>query len=86
MPHSADPRRALPSVSRLLETPEVAELTGTVPRAVVTAAVRAAVARVRQGDAAVPVNGRAWRDLVIAALESLAQPSLRPVFNATHGR
>jgi L-seryl-tRNA(Ser) seleniumtransferase len=80
---SADPRRALPSVSKLLETPEIAELSAAVPRPIITAAVRAAVARVRDSELAIPLNGRAWRDLVVAALESLVQPSLRPVLNAT---
>lgn len=75
----ADPRRALPSVARLLEDPGVVALLATAPRNLVVAAVREAVASARNGG---PIPDD-WRAEVAERVERHITPSLQPVFNAT---
>ena len=74
-----DPRRALPSVDRLLRDPEVAALTARAPRNVVAAAVREAIDEVRRTGIA-PAH---WPDDVAARVDRRLTPSLQPVLNAT---
>ena len=74
-----DVRRDLPSVSALLESPEIASLLQQYARAEVVDAVRSAIDTARE-------NGRAadnWPDAVRDALAVSTRPSLRPVINAT---
>jgi len=78
-----DARRALPSISALLDAPELAAFLARAPRSTVTDAVRAAVGRVRAGDVGVPASIEAWSALVRIELEALDAFSLVPVLNAT---
>jgi L-seryl-tRNA(Ser) seleniumtransferase len=77
-----DVRRALPSVSSLLDTAGVRALLGTAPRALVVNAVRDVVARVRELGTA-PADEEAWTQAVAERLSTARRPSLRPVINAT---
>ena len=77
---TADPRRGLPSVERLLQEPGVRELLGRVPRTLVVAAAREAIASARSGR--VPLLGD-WAAEVAERVERRASPSLHPVWNAT---
>jgi len=78
-----DPRRALPSVGVLLESPGVAPLLARAPRALVAEAVRAAVDAARTDPAAAPNDAAGWEKAIAAHLALLERPSLRPVINAT---
>ena len=75
-----DGRRRLPSIDRLLQLPEVAGLLARVPRNVVVAAAREAVADVRQSHDGPPDD---WGALVIERVAARTAPSLYPVLNAT---
>jgi L-seryl-tRNA(Ser) seleniumtransferase len=79
----SDPRRALPSVGALLESAALRPLVAQVPRALLTDAVRDAIAAARRDPAAAPADDGGWAREVEAALLRRDQPSLRPVFNAT---
>jgi L-seryl-tRNA(Ser) seleniumtransferase len=74
-----DVRRALPSVSSLLESADIAELLSIHPRAVVVDAVRAAIDSVRSAGSA----ETDWGALVRHEIANVNRPSLRPVINAT---
>ena len=77
-----DPRRDLPSVNALLETVGVRSLLEQHPRRVVLEAVRAAVNVARdQGNA--HLTEQQWVANIASAVQSLSQPSLRRVINAT---
>ena len=77
-----DPRRALPSVSALLESESVRPLLATAPRELVVNAVRDAVAAAR--DAAdVPRDAGEWGAAIRDALATRQRRSLRPVINAS---
>ena len=78
---STDPRRALPSVSTLLESDAVRALLERAPRGVVVSAVRDAIDAVRASGAG--ANGVDWAREVSDAFERRSRPSLRPVINAT---
>jgi len=75
----SDPRRALPSVSSLLERDDVRALMSTAPRALVVDAVRDALEAARQAPAA-PSD---WIADIQQRLSRVQQPSLRPVINGT---
>jgi L-seryl-tRNA(Ser) seleniumtransferase len=79
----SDQRRALPSVSALLESAALRPLLAAAPRGTVVAAVRRAIAGVRGGHAAAPADDQGWAREVAVLLESAQRPSLRPVINAT---
>lgn len=90
---AADPRRRLPSVDRVLATPEVRRLSELYGRAVVTVQVRAAVAELRERAAATKADEVPAEESP-GALSLLAQrvhelvdqalgPPLRRVLNAT---
>src|SRR5579862_2633980 len=79
----SDPRRELPSVSALLESPAVGRLMGLAPRAVVVDAVRDAVARARRDPGTAPQGDDAWAAAIGDALVVRTRPSLRPLYNAT---
>jgi L-seryl-tRNA(Ser) seleniumtransferase len=75
-----DHRRALPSVDRLLQDPEVADLLERLPRAVVLDAVRESLAAARTRRAGAPES---WGAEVRERLAARSRHSLRPVLNAT---
>ena len=75
-----DGRRRLPSIDRLLQLPEVLGLLARVPRNVVVAAAREAVADVRQSRGGPPDD---WGALVTERVAARTAPSLYPVVNAT---
>jgi L-seryl-tRNA(Ser) seleniumtransferase len=77
-----DPRRDLPSVNALLESAGVRSLLEQHPRRVVLEAVRNAVDAARnRGDA--QRTEQQWITSIASAVQSLSQPSLRRVINAT---
>jgi L-seryl-tRNA(Ser) seleniumtransferase len=78
-----DLRRALPSVSALLESAEIGALLAGAPRTSVVNAVRATVAAVRDGSHPAPTDAAAWAQAVSATLATTTRPSLRAVINAT---
>ena len=77
-----DPRRALPSVSALLDSDAVRPLLAAAPRELVVNAVRDAVAAAREGTDA-PRDAREWGEAIRDALVLRQRRSLRPVINAT---
>jgi L-seryl-tRNA(Ser) seleniumtransferase len=77
---SQDPRRELPSVERLLQEPAVAALLDSLPRSVVVAAARDALARARRGRSEPPED---WAAEVAERARRIGGRSLRPVLNAT---
>ena len=79
----SDARRALPSITALLEAEAMQPLLARAPRATVTDAIRIAVDRVRTGIVAAPVSTEGWSALVSAELDALDALSLVPVLNAT---
>ena len=78
-----DPRRALPSVSRLLAEPEVAAALAGAARPLAVRAVREAVAAARLAPASAPQDPGQWAHAVADALRLAAQPTLQPCINAT---
>jgi L-seryl-tRNA(Ser) seleniumtransferase len=77
-----DARRALPSVSSLLESPRIRELAEAEGRAVVVEAIRTTIAAVRAGASA-PTTDDEWIAAVAAVVAGYTRPSLRRVINAT---
>lgn len=75
--------RDLPSVDDVLRTATAAAAIGNYGRRAVVAAVRDALASVRQRRPARISDAGAIADAALARLESEAVPSLRPVFNLT---
>jgi L-seryl-tRNA(Ser) seleniumtransferase len=78
-----DSRRALPSISRLLDSASLRPLFDRAPRAVVADAARDAVEFARRNPERTPIGDDAWAAAVAAALEARDRRSLRPLFNAT---
>ncbi|MEO8577747.1 MAG: L-seryl-tRNA(Sec) selenium transferase, partial [Gemmatimonadales bacterium] len=76
-----DPRRALPSVSGLLEREDVMALMAEHPRSLVVDAVRRAVEDVRKSS--IGEDEIQWGDHITAHVRAAARRSLRPVYNAT---
>ncbi len=76
----SDPRRALPSVDRLLRDPALAPLLATAPRHLVADAAREALEAARKMRGGVPED---WALEIRERLERRAVTSLRPVINAT---
>jgi L-seryl-tRNA(Ser) seleniumtransferase len=70
-------------VASLLEHDRIVALRHNAPTEVVTTAVRAAIASVRDGDRDAPADETGWSELVETVLRTILQPSLRPVINAT---
>ncbi len=75
-----DPRRRLPSVDRVLQEPAVRRLLESVPRSVVVAAAREAVAIAREGRGDPPED---WGAEVEERATRIGRRSLQPVLNAT---
>src|SRR5258705_5254738 len=78
---SVDPRRNLPSVSGLLETTEVRDLLLSHPRGLVVDAIRQTLDDMRSASETTD-SGRIM-DGILDRVTRAAQPSLRPVINAT---
>ena len=78
-----DARRALPSVSALLETPGVRALLDQAPRSLVFDAVRQTIDTARRAPEQTPGAPDDWTAAVREALDRARRPSLRPVINAT---
>ena len=76
-----DARRAIPSVSSLLESPAIQQLLAAHPRSAVVKAVREAVAQARESDSTVAHID--WKAVVEDQLASIERRSLRRVINAT---
>ncbi|HVH10094.1 MAG TPA: L-seryl-tRNA(Sec) selenium transferase [Gemmatimonadales bacterium] len=76
-----DPRRRLPAVDLLLAEPEVAALVAAHPRGLVLRAVRDTLDAARANGGSTPEEG--WSAAIRARLGRLAEPSLRPLINAT---
>ena len=76
----SDPRRALPSVDRLLREPGISALLQTAPRNVVVAAVREVLTAARDRSAEPPSD---WAAEVGRRVALRTTPSLQPVINAT---
>jgi L-seryl-tRNA(Ser) seleniumtransferase len=76
-----DPRRNIPSVSGLLENPEVKALLERHPRSIVVEAIREILGdtRAQLGDA----DSTSVFHLIAERVSRAALPSLRPLFNAT---
>ena len=78
-----DPRRALPSVSTLLEHEEIRDLLDSSPRALVVSAVRDVIAAARDDAGRAPASGMEWAAAVRDRLSRVQRTSLRPLINAT---
>jgi L-seryl-tRNA(Ser) seleniumtransferase len=78
-----DARRALPSVSGLLEAPRIRRLVEAEGRGVVVEAIRAAIAAVREGATGAPAGEDEWIEAIVAVVAGFTRPSLRRVINAT---
>ena len=78
---SVDPRRNLPSVSGLLETREVRDLLLSHPRTIVVDAIRQTLDDIRSTSA--QTDSEKILDSILDRVTRAAQPSLRPVINAT---
>jgi L-seryl-tRNA(Ser) seleniumtransferase len=79
----SDQRRALPSVSSLLESDGVRALLDRTPRSVVVDAIRRTIDHARAEPSAAPSNAGAWTSAIASAIETTTRPSLRRVVNAT---
>ena len=77
-----NPRRAIPAVARLLETPAAAALVARYRRDLVVATLRAVLDDVRRQDAPVP-DAAAILARAAARLDAASVPRLVPVVNAT---
>ncbi len=75
-----DPRRQLPSVDRLLRSPELSSLLAETPRGVMVEAIRVVLDDARRLDGAVSHD---WAAEVHAEVGLRMTPTLRPVLNAT---
>ncbi len=75
-----DPRRQLPSVDRLLQEPGISRLLEAMPRSIVVAAAREAVAVARRGRSDPPED---WAADVTERASRIGRRSLLPVLNAT---
>ena len=79
----SDPRRGLPSVSRLLADGDVAAVLAGAPRALALRVVRQAVAEARESPESAPRDPAAWAGAVSRALLVATRPTLRRCINAT---
>jgi L-seryl-tRNA(Ser) seleniumtransferase len=86
MPPKRDQRRVLPSVETLLRHPRLAQLVPCVPRSILLEAVRAEIARAREGlrqKGHVAPDTPALAELAARRALLEARPRLRRVLNAT---
>jgi L-seryl-tRNA(Ser) seleniumtransferase len=78
-----DTRRALPSVSSLLESDGVRALLDRSPRTVVVDAIRRTIDAARTAPSSAPATDHAWVEAISAAVGAAERPSLRRVINGT---
>ena len=78
-----DPRRALPSVTSLLESAEIRALLEHTPRSVVVDAIRRTIDGARSSPDTSPDGIDGWARAISAAVDVSTQPSLRRVINGT---
>ncbi|HTE43967.1 MAG TPA: L-seryl-tRNA(Sec) selenium transferase, partial [Gemmatimonadaceae bacterium] len=78
-----DARRALPSVTLLLESVAVRPLLDRAPRAVVVDAIRRTIDAARSAPTSAPMNETEWANAVASAVELATRASLRRVLNGT---
>src|SRR5262245_48256481 len=78
-----DERRALPSVSALLESEAVRALLDRTPRSVVVDAIRRTIDHARARPSSAPSSPHAWADAIATEIDASTRPSLRRVVNAT---
>ena len=79
----SDQRRALPSVSALLESDGVRALLEQTPRSVVVDAIRRTIDRARSAPGSAPASPSDWTSAISSAIEQSTRPSLRRTINAT---
>ena len=79
----SDPRRALPSVGVLLDSPEFAPLLVRAPRPLVADAIRASIDAVRSKQTSTPRDALEWARAAGEQLALRERPSLRSLINAT---
>jgi L-seryl-tRNA(Ser) seleniumtransferase len=79
----SDARRALPSVSSLLESDGVRALLDRSPRSVVVDAIRRTIDAARLTPTSAPTTDSAWTDAISAAVGAAERASLRRVINGT---
>ena len=82
----SNPYRALPSVDRILQHPAVAPLRGRYANGRLTEQARAVLERARAdlaNSSRSPADLEELAQAVVASIEALDRPSLRPVINAT---
>jgi L-seryl-tRNA(Ser) seleniumtransferase len=79
----SDPRRALPSVDRLLRQDAVAAALAGVPRALAVRVARQVLAEARTAPDAAPADAGEWAAAVGRALGGATRPTLRRCVNAT---
>ena len=79
----SDPRRALPSVTSLLESTEIRALLDHTPRSVVVDAIRRTIDSARSSPDRTPEGIGDWARAIAAAVTASTQPSLRRVINGT---
>jgi len=70
-PEPTDPRRALPSVGVLLDSPEIAPLLARAPRTLVTEAIRTVIDAARIDPSLAPPDNDAWAQAIDAQLAKL---------------
>jgi L-seryl-tRNA(Ser) seleniumtransferase len=78
-----DARRALPSVTSLLDSDVVRSLLVETPRTVVVDAIRQTIDAARRAPGAAPSDAREWQDAIASAVARASRPSLRRVINGT---
>jgi len=79
----SDARRALPSVTALLESEGVRPLLKRAPRGVVVDAIRRAIEAARSAPDSAPRTDHDWAHAVASSVEQSLRPSLRRVINGT---
>jgi len=79
----SDARRALPSVTALLESEGVRPLLTRAPRGVVVDAIRRTIEAARSAPESAPHTDHDWAHAVASSVEQSLRPSLRRVINGT---
>jgi L-seryl-tRNA(Ser) seleniumtransferase len=79
----SDARRALPSVTALLESEGVRPLLTRAPRGVVVDAIRRTIEAARSAPESAPHTEHDWAHAVASSVEQSLRPSLRRVINGT---
>jgi len=78
-----DARRALPSVTTLLDSDDVKSLLTRTPRTVVVDAIRQTLDAARRAPNIAPANAGEWNAAIAEAVAGATRPSLRRVLNGT---